>query len=89
MLAGTLNFSVRAAKALNRPICNFWRLAEQKTMLARTLSFSVRAAIAGISFFKVTVQLERCFQFFTCNFVNTHRLPTNLFINGKLMKLSR
>ena len=38
---------------------------------------------------KVTVHLERCFQFFVCNFVNTHRLPTNLYINGKLMKLSR
>ena len=38
---------------------------------------------------KVTVHLERCFQFFECNFVNTHRLPTNLHINGKLMKLSR
>ena len=38
---------------------------------------------------KVTVHLERSFQFFVCNFVNTHRLPTNLYINGKLMKLSR
>ena len=41
------------------------------------------------SSFKVTVHLERCFQFFVCNLVNTHRLPTNLYINGKLMKLSR
>ena len=39
--------------------------------------------------FKVIVHLERCFQFFVCNCVNMHRLPTNLYINGKLMKLSR
>ena len=26
--------------------------------------------------FKVTVYLERCFQFFVCHFVNTHRTPT-------------
>ena len=37
---------------------------------------------------KVTVHLERCFQFSVCNSVNTHPLPTNLYINGKLMKLS-
>ena len=38
---------------------------------------------------KVTVHLEWCFQFFICNFVNMHRLPTNLYIDGKLVKLSR
>ena len=38
---------------------------------------------------KVTVHLERCFQFSVCNFVNTQRLPTNLYIDEKLMKLSR
>ena len=37
---------------------------------------------------KVTVHLERCFQFFVCNSANTHRIPTNLYINEKLMKLS-
>ena len=26
---------------------------------------------------KITVHLERCFQFSLCNFVNTHRTPTN------------
>ena len=43
----------------------------------------------GVLLFKVTVHLERCFQFFVCSFVNTHRLPTNLYINEKLMKLPR
>ena len=42
-----------------------------------------------LSFLKVTVHLEWCFQFLVCNFVITHRLPKNLYINGKLMKLSR
>ena len=34
--------------------------------------------------FKVTVHFE-CFQFSVCNSVNTHPIPTNLYINGKLM----
>ena len=34
---------------------------------------------------KLTVHLERCLQFSICNSVNTHRTPTNLSINGKLM----
>ena len=38
---------------------------------------------------KVTVHLERCFQFSVCNSVNTHRTATNLYINGKLMQLSK
>ena len=46
---------------------------------------------AGIvkSHIKVTVHLERCPQFSVCNFVNTHRAPTNFSINGKLTKLSK
>ena len=36
---------------------------------------------------KVTVHIERCFQFSVCEVVNTHRTPTNN-INRKLMKLS-
>ena len=42
-----------------------------------------------LNLFKVTVHLERRFQFSVCNPVNTHRAPTNQYINGKLMELSK
>ena len=32
--------------------------------------------VLSINFLKVTIHLERCFQFSVCNFVNTHRTPT-------------
>ena len=42
---------------------------------------------SGFGTLKVTIHLERCFQFSVCNSVNTHRIPPHLYINGKLMKL--
>ena len=41
------------------------------------------------NFLKVAVHLEQCFQFSVCNSVNTHPIPTNVYVNGKLMKLSK
>ena len=38
---------------------------------------------------KVTVQFEWCFQLSASNSVNMRRIPTNLYINGKLIKFSK
>ena len=57
-----------------------------KTIYTIVIFFVIKAIVCKL---KVTVHLERCFKFPVCNSVNTHPIPTNLYINGKLMKLSK